>query len=173
MLFFNGERNLTSFSMNKNQYLSTVHIFFFLNNWILCSTLPLLSSFFRSALGQNCHKSGCSFQKRFYRNKMCKRPSGCMHHSAGSRGEARGASLQLHGLRHSRPPCLSPTSRVYSKSSPLNQWCHPTISSSVVPFSSQLQSFPASGSFQMSQFFTSGGQTIGVSASASVLPMNI
>ena len=80
-------------------------------------------------------------------------------------------SLQPHG--HARPPCPSPTSRVYSNSCPLSQWCHPTISSSVVPFSSCPQSFPASGSFQMSQFFTSGGQSIGVSASASVLPVNI
>ena len=81
-------------------------------------------------------------------------------------------SLWLHGLWHARPPCPSPTPRVYSNSCPLSQWCHPTISSSVVPFSCP-QSFPASGSFQMSQFFTSGGQSIGVSASASVLPMNI
>ena len=77
------------------------------------------------------------------------------------------------GLHHSRPPCPSPTPRVYSNSCPSSQWCHPTISSSVVPFSSHLQSFPASGSFQMSQFFTSGGQSIGVSASASALPMII
>ena len=67
-------------------------------------------------------------------------------------------------------PCPSPTSKAYSNSCPLNQWCHPTISSSVIPFSSHLQSFPASGSFQMSRFFTSGSQSIGVSASASVLP---
>ena len=72
-----------------------------------------------------------------------------------------------------RPPCSSPTTRVYSNSSPLSQWCHPTISSSVVLFSSCFQSFPASGSFPMSQFFASGGQTIGVWASTSVLPMNI
>ena len=65
-------------------------------------------------------------------------------------------SLQPHGLKHARPPCPSPTSRVYSNSCPLSQWCHPTISSSVVPFSSCLQSFPASGSFPMSQFFASG-----------------
>ena len=70
-------------------------------------------------------------------------------------------------------PCLSPTSGAYSNSCPLSQWCHPTISSSVIPFSSCLQSFPASGSFQMSRFFASGSQSIGVSASASVLPMNI
>ena len=82
-------------------------------------------------------------------------------------------SLQIHGLQHARPPCPSPTPRVYSNSCPLSQWCHSTTSLSVVPFSSCLQTFPASGSFPMSQFFTSGGQSIGVSASASVLPMNI
>ena len=78
-----------------------------------------------------------------------------------------------HGPQHARPPCLSPTSRVYSNSSPLSWWCHPTISSSVIPFSSCLQSFPASGSFPMSRFLASDGQSIGVLASASVLPMNI
>ena len=81
-------------------------------------------------------------------------------------------SLQPHGLQHSRPPCPSPTPGVYSNSCPSSQWCHKTISSSVVPLS-RLQSFPASGPFPLSQFFTSGGQIIGVSASASVLPMNI
>ena len=80
-------------------------------------------------------------------------------------------TLRPHGLQHARPPCPSPTSTVYPNSCPLSQWCHPTISSSVVPFSSRLQSFPASESFPMSQFFTLGGQSIGVSASASVLPM--
>ena len=83
------------------------------------------------------------------------------------------SSLQPHGLQNARPPCPSPTPRVYSNSWPLSRWCHPIISSSVIPFSSHLQSFPASGSFQMSQFFTSGGQSIGVSASTSVLPTNI
>ena len=78
-----------------------------------------------------------------------------------------------HRLQHAKPPWPSPGPGVYSNSCPLSRWCHPTISSSVVPFSSCLLSFPASGSFQMSQFFTSGGQSIGVSASASVLPMNI
>ena len=81
-------------------------------------------------------------------------------------------SLQPHGLQHARPPCTSPTPRVYPNSCPLSRWCHPTISSSVVPFSSCPQSFPASRSFQMSQFLASGGQSIGVSASTSVLPMN-
>ena len=80
-------------------------------------------------------------------------------------------SLRPHELQHARPPCLSPTLGVHPNPCPLSQWCHPTISSSVVPFSSCLQSFPASGSFQMSQLFTSAGQSIGVSAS-SVLPMN-
>ena len=82
-------------------------------------------------------------------------------------------SLWPHGLQHVRPPCPSPTPRVYPNSCPLSRRCHPTISSSVVPFSSHLQSFPTSGPFQMSQFFTSGGQSIGAPASASVFPMNI
>ena len=82
-------------------------------------------------------------------------------------------SLWPHVLQHSRPPCPSPSPRACSNSSPLSRWCHPTISSSVVPFSSCLQSFPASGSFLRNQFFASGGQDIGAYASASVLPMNI
>ena len=91
-------------------------------------------------------------------------------------------SLQPHGLQHARPPCPSSIPGAYSNSCPVGQWCHPTISSSVIPFFSRLQSFPASGSFPMSQLFASdghsqlfasGGQSIGVSASASVLPMNI
>ena len=77
-----------------------------------------------------------------------------------------------HGLQHARPPCPSPTPWVYSDSCPLSQWCHPTISSSLITLSYCLQSFPASGSSQMSQLFASGGQSIGVSASTSVLPMN-
>ena len=81
-------------------------------------------------------------------------------------------SLWPHGLQHTRPPCPAPIPRVYSDSCTLSQWCHPTISSSVVPFSSCPQSLPASGSFPMSQLFSSGGQSIGVSVSASVLPMN-
>ena len=80
-------------------------------------------------------------------------------------------SLWPHGLQHTKPPCPSPIPGVYSNSFPLSRWCHPTISSSVIPFSSCFQSFPASGSFQRNQFFASGGQRTGVSAS--VLPMNI
>ena len=82
-------------------------------------------------------------------------------------------SLWPYELQHARLPCSSPTPGVYSNSCPSSQWCHPTISSSVVPFSTRLQPFPASGSFPMSQLFTSGGQRIGLSASASVLPINI
>ena len=82
-------------------------------------------------------------------------------------------SLQPHGPQHARPPCLSPIPRTYPNPCPSSRWCHPTISSSVIPFSSHLQSFPTSGSFQMSQLFASGGQRIGVSALALVLPMNI
>ena len=89
-------------------------------------------------------------------------------------------SLQPHGLQHARLPCPSPSHGVYSDSCPSSRWCHPTVSSSIVPFSSSvvpfssgLQSSPTSGSFPVSQLFTSGGQSIGASASASVLPMNI
>ena len=86
-------------------------------------------------------------------------------------------SLKPHGLQHARPPCPSPTPRICSNSCPLSRSCHPTISSSVVPFSSPLQSFPASGSFKMNQLFASSGQSIGASASASasasLLPMKI
>ena len=82
-------------------------------------------------------------------------------------------SLGPHGLHHTRLLCPSPTPGTCSDTCPSSQWCHPTISSSVIPFSSCLQSFPASGSFPVHQLFASGGQTIGASASASVFPMNI
>jgi len=82
-------------------------------------------------------------------------------------------SLWPHGLQRARTPCPSPTPWAYSNSRPLSQWCLPTVSSSVIPFSSCPQSFPASGSFKMRQSFVSGGQSIEVSASSSVLPMNI
>ena len=81
-------------------------------------------------------------------------------------------SLRPHEPQHARPPCQSPSPRVHPNPCSSSQWCHPTNSSSVVPFSSCPRSFPASGSFQMSQLFASGGQSIGVSASTSVLPMN-
>ena len=82
-------------------------------------------------------------------------------------------SLWPHGLQHVRPPSSSPTPGIYSNSCPLSWWCHPAISSSVVPFSTCSQSFPASGSFKLSQIFASGSQSIGVSASTSDLPINI
>ena len=93
-----------------------------------------------------------------------------IHYSVQFSHSVMSNSLWPHGLQHTRPPCPSPTPGDYSTSYPSSQWCHPTISSSVVPFSSHLQSFPASGSFPMSQLFTSGGRRIGVSAS--VLPVN-
>ena len=99
-----------------------------------------------------------------------------IHHSQYSVQFSRSVvsnSLEPHGLQHARLPCPSPTPGAYSNSSPSSQWCHPTISSSAIPFSSHLQSFPASRTFPVSHFFTSGGQSIGVSASASVLPRNI
>ena len=99
--------------------------------------------------------------------------SHCFHCSIQFSCSVMSYSLQPHELQHVRSPCLSSTPGVYSNSCPLSWWCHPAISSSVIPFSSCLQSFPASGSFQMSQLFASGGQSIGVSASASVLPMSI
>ena len=105
-------------------------------------------------------------------------PSICMNPSVNSIQFSSVQSLSCptlwsHGLQIARLPCPSPTPRVYSNSCPLSRWCRPNILSSVVPFCSRLQSFPASGSFPMSQFFTSGGQSIRISASASVLPMNI
>ena len=95
------------------------------------------------------------------------------HTSVQFRRSVMSNSLRLHGLQHTRLPSPSPTPGAYSNSCPSSWWCHPTISSSIVPFSSCPQSFPASGSFPMSQFFTSGGQNIGVSALGSVLSMNI
>ena len=120
----------------------------------------------------DCYKSGqekpsldISGLRRFIFHRSSTISSVQFSHSVESN------SLRLHGLQHARPPC--PTPGVSSNSCPLSRWCHPTISSSAIPFSSHLQSFPTSESFQMSQFFASGGQSIGVSASASVLPMNI
>ena len=112
----------------------------------------------------NCSPQGCSVHGFFQYYKVKKWVK--FSHSVMSN------SLRPHGLQNSRPPCPSPTPGIYPNSCPLSWWCHPTTSSSVIHFSSSLQSFPASGSFPMSQVFASGGQSIGVSASASVLPMN-
>ena len=96
----------------------------------------------------------------------------CMAHSVQFSRLVVSDSLQPHEVQYVSPPCPSPTPRVHPNPCPLSWWCHPTISSSVFPYSSCPQSFPASGSFQMSQLFASGGQSIGISASTSVLQMN-
>ena len=103
---------------------------------------------------------------------VCPMHNSISHHSVQFSHSVVSDCLWPHGLLHARLPCPSPTPRVYPNSCPSSRWCHPTISSSVVPSSSHLQSFPVSGYFQMSQLFTSGSQSIGVSASASVLPVN-
>ena len=104
---------------------------------------------------------------------MLRLPHNCTHHSSVQFSHSVVPdSLQPRELQHTRPPCPSPTPRVYPNSCPSSQWCHPTISFSVIPFSSFPKSFPASGCFPMSQLLASGGQSIGVSASTSVLPMN-
>ena len=110
--------------------------------------------------GSNPHTYLGFFNLRKYRNHPNQFSSVVSH------------SLRPHGLQHTSLPCPSPTPGAYSNSCLSSQWCHPTISSSVIAFSSCLQSFPESGSFQMSQLFSSGGQSIGVSASTSVLPVN-
>ena len=97
----------------------------------------------------------------------------CMYHFSPVQSLSRVWLLATPWTTDARPPCPSPTPWVYSNSCPFSRWCHPTISSSVIPFSSCPQSFPASGSFPMNQFFIPGDQSIGVSASVSVLPMNI
>ena len=104
--------------------------------------------------------------------ELCKSSYREMHQSVQFSRSVVSDSLRPHESQNARPPCPSPTPRVHSNSCPSSQWCHPAISSSVIPFSSCPQSLPASGSFPMSQLFTSRGQSIRVSASASVLPMN-
>ena len=103
---------------------------------------------------------------------LARKVSRKIHQLVQFSGSITSDSLWPHEPQHTRPPCTSPTPGVRPNPCPLNLWCHPTISSSVITFSSCLLSFPASGSFQMSQLFTSGCQRIGVSASTSVLPMN-
>ena len=114
-------------------------------------------------------KDACSLEEKFDQHRQHIKKQ---RHSVQFSCSVLSDSLWPHESQHARPPCPSPTPRVHSNSCPLSRWCHPTISSSVIPFSSCSQSFPASGSFPMSQLFTWGCQSIGVSASASVLPMN-
>ena len=140
--------------------------------------LPVVVVFF--LIRQGGHKyeaiSHCDFNLHFPMTNKAEHTSMFVYHLYTFRSVQSLSSIQLFTASWTaacQPPCPSPTPRVYSNSCPLSRWCHPTTASSVIPFSSHLQSFPASGSFQMSQFFTSGGQSVGVSASASVLPMNI
>ena len=123
--------------------------------WAPTDGLQLTSPF--KGLPELCRQKPCCFLRRFSSVQL----------------SVTSDPWRPHGVKHARPPCPSPSPGACPNSCPLSRWCHPTISSSVVPFSSCLQSFPASGSFPMSQFFISGGQSIGISASASVLPMNI
>ena len=117
---------------------------------------------------EHVHKS-CLFISP---TKLAQVPNNRLHGSVQFSRSVMSDSLRPHEPQHTRPLCPSPTHGAYSNSCPLSRWCHPTISSPVAPFSSCLQSCPASGSFSMSQLFEWGGQSIGVSASASVLPMN-
>ena len=125
-------------------------------------TLPQVS---RSVLTPRCQPFHCDATEELRLS-----PESCLKELLFSHSVV-SDSLRPHG--HAKPPCPSPSPKACSNSCPLSWWCHPTISSSVIPFSSCLQSFPASGSFPMSWLFTSGGQKIGASASASVFPMNI
>ena len=115
---------------------------------------------------------GCLSYRMLHFVKIALFPSILHHSSVQISHSVMSDSLRPYELQHTRPPCASPTPEVYPNLCPLSQWCHPTISSSVVSFSSCPQSFLASGSFQMSQLFALDGQSIGVSVSASVLPMN-
>ena len=133
------------------------HIWLFVTTLTAACQAPLSMGFSRQE-----HWSGLPFPSPMHESEKWK----------GSRS-VMSDSLHLHELQPAGLPCPSPTPGVCSKSCPSNRWCHPAISSSVVPFSSCLQSFPASGSFLMSHFFASGGQSIGTSVLTSVLPMNI
>ena len=115
----------------------------------------------------------CADTKSSVLSMLCWKPSQWLFSSIQFSRSVMSDSLGPHGLQHTRSPCSSPAPRIYPNSCPLSQWYHPTISSSVIPFSSHLQSLPASGSFPMSQFYRAGGQSIGVIASASIFPMNI
>ena len=126
-------------------------------------------------MGSLSSHAGLKVDFKFCSGKMwtlCSSPSEAHLSSVAFNCSVTYDSLWPRGLQHARPPCPSPTPGVYPNSCPLSQWCHPTISSSVIPFSSCTLSFTASGSFLMSQLFTSGGQSVGVSASKSALPMN-
>jgi len=133
------------------------------NIWLLCVMTKFVQVFSLIELSWKLEES--VKQSRFFRTRVLKQLSSVQF----SRSVV-SDPLRPHESQHARPPCPSPTPGVHPDSRPSSQWCHPAISSSVIPFSSCLQSFPASESFPMSQLFTWGGQSIGVSASASVLP---
>ena len=160
--------------MEKN-----IHIYVYIHIWTVAHQAPLSMEFSRQEK-ENCHSllQGI-FPTQVWNPGLphCRQILYHLSHQGSpsiqfSRSVVSN-SLQPHGLQHARIPCPSPAPRACSNSCLLSWWCHPTMSSSVIPFCSCLQSFPASGSFPMSQFFPSGGQSIGVSASALVLPMNI
>ena len=161
-----------NFYYNQENFL---HLFFIVHMWklpLLCtmsfSVSSLIQHFFNSDLLKNIFHMTVPYEDTLLNYYLeCE-----LQLTAQFSHSVMYDSLQPQGLLHARPPCLSPNPGAHSNSCPLSRWCHPTISSSVVPFCSRLQSFPASGS-SMNQFLTSGGQSIVVSASASVLPMNI
>ena len=151
--------------------------------WIMdCQVLFVLLHFYLGSslvvlMIRNCLQSETRGQHDHLEKGMTAhsvfRVSGTQSGSVSFSHSVKSDSLWSHGLQHARLSCPSPAAKVNSSSCPSSRWCHPTISSSVVPFSSHLQSFPESGFFLISQLFTSGSQCIGASASASVLPMNI
>ena len=160
--------------MNCSLLGSSVHrIFHFA--WSLANYVLVLPGPSSHICGLKVYGPRCVQESIFFRHEMtlsggCIQISQCL--SVKFSHSVMSDSLQPHGLQHTRLSCPSPIPGAYSNSGPLSRWCHATISSSVIPFSSCLQSFPASESFQMSQFFASGGQSIGVSALALVLPKN-
>ena len=141
--------------------------------WIIhCKSVSWCSSFYTSVQLTLSHSEGLGLADSI-QVKLLWDLQSCYRNIQFSSVTQSCLTLRSHWLQHAKPPCPSPTPRDYSDSCPLSWWCHPTILSSVVPFSSCPQSFPASGSFPMSKLFRSGGQSIGISASKSVLPMNI
>ena len=139
---------------------------------LISYNINVLGKMNHSSFWRTLHPNGCINLMLIGFSTICNRPPILWQGSVQFCRSVVSDSLRLHGLQHTRPPCPSPTPGVYPNSCPLSRWCHPTISSSVVPFSSCLQSFPASRPFPVCYFFASGGQRIGVSASASVLSMN-
>ena len=159
-------------------YRELSHSFKLLHNTLQHKSIPVYSTIFHCIDGEVVFLFSNSIRYFQSLSLLGKTPCFINWHLPGSTAVQFSCSVMFdslwpHGLQHTRPPCPSLTPRIYSNSCPLNWWCHPTISSSVVPFSSCPQSLPASGSFQMSQFFASDSQSIGVSATISVLPMNI